>query len=52
MDIDNIRRDDTWVRKHFDSGTLDGEQSYPMSVDRAAHHEAAIAIWVVPFSIN
>jgi hypothetical protein len=34
-DIDNIWKDDTWVRTHFDRGTLYGEQWYPIRVDRA-----------------
>ncbi|KAL5331200.1 hypothetical protein ACEPPN_000729 [Leptodophora sp. 'Broadleaf-Isolate-01'] len=39
-DIDNVRKDDTWVRTHFDKGTLYGEQWYPMRVDRAYHEVA------------
>ena len=33
-DIDKVRRDDTWLQKHFDRGKLYGEQWYPMRVDR------------------
>jgi hypothetical protein len=40
-DIDNVRKDDTWVRTHFDRGTLYGEQWYPIRVDRA-YHETAV----------
>ncbi|KAF8846406.1 hypothetical protein BDZ45DRAFT_682538 [Acephala macrosclerotiorum] len=39
-DIDNVRKDDTWVRTHFDRGTLYGEQWYPVRVDRAYHGAA------------
>ena len=26
MDVDSLRRDDSWVKTHFDKGTLYGEQ--------------------------
>jgi hypothetical protein len=39
-DIDNVRKDDAWVRTHFDRGTLYGEQWYPVRVDRAYHKVA------------
>jgi hypothetical protein len=39
-DIDNVRKDDTWVKTHFDRGTLYGEQWYPIRVDRACHEVA------------
>ncbi|KAH9203832.1 hypothetical protein DL95DRAFT_472038 [Leptodontidium sp. 2 PMI_412] len=37
-DVDKVRRDDTWLRTHFD--TLYGEQWYPMRVDRVYHEVA------------
>lgn len=39
-DVDKVRRDDTWLRTHFDRGTLYGEQWYPMRVDRVYHEVA------------
>jgi hypothetical protein len=39
--IDNVRKDDAWVRTHFDRGTLYGELWYPIRVDRV-YHEAAV----------
>ena len=39
-DIDNVRRDDTWLRTHFDRGTLYGEQWYPVRIDRVYHKVA------------
>lgn len=39
-DIDNVQKDDAWVRIHFDRGTLYGEQWYPVRVDRAYHGAA------------
>lgn len=40
-DVDNVRRDEAWLRTHFDRGTIYGEQWYPMRVDRV-HHEVAV----------
>jgi hypothetical protein len=34
-DVDGLRRDDSWVRTHFDKGALYGEQWYPIRIDRA-----------------
>ncbi len=34
-DVDKVRRDDSWVKTHFDKGTLYGEQWYPLRIDRA-----------------
>lgn len=34
-DVDKVRRDETWLRTHFDRGTLYSEQWFPMRVDRA-----------------
>ncbi|KAM4067830.1 DDE superfamily endonuclease [Hirsutella rhossiliensis] len=34
-DVDKVRQNDTWIRTHFDKGTLYGEQWYPLRVDRA-----------------
>lgn len=39
-DVDTVRKDDTWVKTHFDRETLYGEQWYPMRVDRAYHGAA------------
>jgi hypothetical protein len=33
-DIDEVRRDDTWLKTHFDRGMLYGEQWYLIRVDR------------------
>jgi hypothetical protein len=50
-DVDNVRKDDIWVRTHFDRGTLYGEQWHPMRVDRA-YHGAAVDEMVVRFSVS
>ncbi|KJZ69937.1 hypothetical protein HIM_10675 [Hirsutella minnesotensis 3608] len=34
-DVDKVRQNDTWIKTHFDKGTLYGEQWYPLRVDRA-----------------
>jgi hypothetical protein len=34
-DVESLRRDDSWVRTHFDKGTVYGEQWYPVRVDSA-----------------
>ena len=34
-DIDEVRRDDSWVTTHFNKGTRYGEQWYPLRIDRA-----------------
>jgi len=33
--IDDLQRDDTWLKTHFDKGRIYGEQWYPVRVDRA-----------------
>jgi hypothetical protein len=34
-DVDGLRRDDSWVRTHFDKGVPYGEQWYPIRIDKA-----------------
>jgi hypothetical protein len=34
-DVDGLRRDNSWVRTHFDKGVLYGEQWYPIRIDKA-----------------
>jgi hypothetical protein len=36
-DVAKVRRDDSWLKTHFDRGTLYGEQWYPVRVDRVYH---------------
>jgi hypothetical protein len=34
VDVDELRRDDSWVTTHFNKGTLYVEQWYPIGIDR------------------
>ena len=34
-DVGKVRQDDSWVKTHFNKGTLYGEQWYPLRIDRA-----------------
>lgn len=34
-DVDQVRRDGSWMKTHFDKGTLYGVQWYPLRIDRA-----------------
>jgi hypothetical protein len=49
-DIDEVRRDDTWLSTHFDKGTLYGEQWYPMRVDRVYREVATDEMGCTLFS--